>query len=335
MANLNHLAFLEHGVEAWNAARRAAPESLPDLANADLSHRSLAGIDFSAADLRGANLQGCDLERADLSEAWLEGADFSGARLVGARLSGARLTRWRPNGAALADPSQHLGSAEQLAVLLRGAEAWWTWRHENSEVPLDLPDESWLAKLVRTQRSLSDVSARIRFEGNEQHLAILRTGVARWNAWRIDNPDVVPDLRGADLLGASLGSADLSLAKLDGALLAGASLSSANLLGADLHEANLCWADLGGANLIRAVLIRANLTGADLRSANLEYAECAEAYLTGVILDRTTLNEALLKEADFFEGNARQLATLYESGSAWNEWRQQNPEVVPDLRVAN
>jgi uncharacterized protein YjbI with pentapeptide repeats len=332
MANSNHLAFLDHGVEASNAARRAAPEGLPDLASADLSHRSLAGINFSAADLRGANRQGCDLEGADLSDAWLEGADFSGARLAGARLSGARLTQWRLDGAVLAEASQHLGSAEQLAVLLRGADAWYTWRQENRDETLDLPEDSWLAKLVRTQRSLSNASARTRFEGNDQHLAMLGAGVEYWNAWRTDNPDVAPDLRGANLSAASLDNADLSFAKLDAALLAGAAMRFANLTGADLREAHLCWADLGGATLIGAALIRANLTGANLRGANLDLSDCAEANLTGALLDRTKLNEALLEQADFFEGNALQLATLYESGSRWNAWRQQNPDVVPDLR---
>jgi uncharacterized protein YjbI with pentapeptide repeats len=335
MANPNHLAFLERGVEAWNAARDAAPEGLPDLAGADLSHRSLARIDFSAADLRGANLQGCDLEGADLSDAWLEGADLSGARLIGARLSGARLTRWRLDGAALADSSQHLGNAEQLAVLLRGAESWYRWRQENRDVSLDLPEDSWLAKLVRTQRSLTDAAARTQFEGNDQHLATLRAGVQRWNAWRDDNPEVKPDLRGANLLGASLDNANLIWAKLDGALLAGADLRSASLVGAELREAHLCWADLGGANLMGAALIGANLTGADLRGANLDLADCAGANLSGAALDAATLNEALLELADFFEGNARQLATLYESQSEWNVWRKQNPDLVPDLRGAN
>jgi uncharacterized protein YjbI with pentapeptide repeats len=59
---------------------------------------------------------------------------------------------------------------------------------------------------------------------DEEHFALLKKGVAAWNAWRKENPDIHPDLRGADLIAASL--------------------SRANLFGADLIEANLSGADL-------------------------------------------------------------------------------------------
>ena len=34
---------------------------------------------------------------------------------------------------------------------------------------------------------------------NDEHVAILKQGVAAWNAWRRKNRDVRPDLQGADL----------------------------------------------------------------------------------------------------------------------------------------
>jgi uncharacterized protein YjbI with pentapeptide repeats len=43
---------------------------------------------------------------------------------------------------------------------------------------------------------------------NEEHLAVLRQGVAAWNAWRKNNPDI-PDLSDADLLGTDLLGTDL------------------------------------------------------------------------------------------------------------------------------
>jgi hypothetical protein len=35
---------------------------------------------------------------------------------------------------------------------------------------------------------------------NDEHVALLKQGVAAWNAWRRDNPDVRPDFSGADLI---------------------------------------------------------------------------------------------------------------------------------------
>src|SRR3954453_18459775 len=62
------------------------------------------------------------------------------------------------------------------------------------------------------------------FMANEEHVALLKQGGNAWNAWRRQNPDLRPDLRGADLRGA-----DLSEAKLDGAVLIETNLEDANL----------------------------------------------------------------------------------------------------------
>src|SRR5262249_34255364 len=88
---------------------------------------------------------------------------------------------------------------------------------------------------------------------NEAHVAILKKGVAAWNAWRDENTNIRPDLYRADLREASLISADLF-----GADLFGANLLKANLRGADLRAADL-GADLRGADLREASLISANL----------------------------------------------------------------------------
>jgi hypothetical protein len=36
------------------------------------------------------------------------------------------------------------------------------------------------------------------------HFAAFMKGVAAWNAWRAENPDIRPDLSGANLIGANL-----------------------------------------------------------------------------------------------------------------------------------
>jgi uncharacterized protein YjbI with pentapeptide repeats len=124
---------------------------------------------------------------------------------------------------------------------------------------------------------------------DEEHLKIIRQGVAAWNDWREKNPEVQPDLREAKLSEANLNGANLSGAYLSGAFLMGAQLNGANLSGARLGSAQLRWADLSGANLTGAHLI-----GADLINAYLHGADLTGANLTEARLIRTHLHHATL-----------------------------------------
>jgi len=89
---------------------------------------------------------------------------------------------------------------------------------------------------------------------NDEHVAMLKQGVAAWNAWRDETPNIRPDLSGADL----------SETNLSGANLREAHLTRANLSGAHLSKA-----DLREANLTQANLMRANLTGTSLGGSSL------------------------------------------------------------------
>jgi hypothetical protein len=134
---------------------------------------------------------------------------------------------------------------------------------------------------------------------NEEHLAILKKGVADWNEWRKQNPDIRPYLVKADLSGAKLRDANLRFANLSGAYP-----FEANLFGANLFEANLRGADLGLANLEEANLIKADLRGANLQWANLSVAELIGANLGGANLSEANLTAATfswakLGETDF------------------------------------
>jgi uncharacterized protein YjbI with pentapeptide repeats len=76
----------------------------------------------------------------------------------------------------------------------------------------------------------------------EEHIGLIHQGVAAWNRWRADNPDIRPDLVGAglrclDLTGANLDDADLKGADLHGTILNRASLVRANLAGANQGRA--------------------------------------------------------------------------------------------------
>jgi hypothetical protein len=122
---------------------------------------------------------------------------------------------------------------------------------------------------------------------NDEHVALLKQGVAAWNAWRDKNPNIRPDLSGANLIEANL----------IGANLGGAHLGGANLSRANLSEAHLRMANLSEAKLIRAKLIRANLYGAHLRRANLNGANLNGADLNGADLIEADLGEADLQAA--------------------------------------
>jgi hypothetical protein len=109
---------------------------------------------------------------------------------------------------------------------------------------------------------------------NNEHVALLKQGVAAWNAWRRENPDIRPDLREADLREVNLGGANLIKADLRRTDLREADLSGAGLIRADLREvnlggANLRGADLRGASLQAATLVDTDLTGADLTGCRI------------------------------------------------------------------
>src|SRR5262249_41400741 len=99
-----------------------------------------------------------------------------------------------------------------------------------------------------------------------------------WNAWRMENPAVVPNLTGIALsvgerqMGPinggpiNLSSARLRHASLRFAMLTGADLSTVGLWDADLSDARLDRANLAGADLSEALLDRAISLALDSRA---------------------------------------------------------------------
>ncbi len=156
-------------------------------------------------------------------------------------------------------------------------------------------------------------------------LAKLRQGVAIWNYWRAENPNLHPDLRGADLSGADLRKADLSGAYLSEAYLGGADLRGAHLVEADLRGAQLSGvqlsgADLSGADLSDARLRRTDLRGVHLRGADLRGADLSEAYLSEADIRGADLSGVHLRGADL-SGADLSDANLTESDVALDQLR--------------
>jgi uncharacterized protein YjbI with pentapeptide repeats len=134
---------------------------------------------------------------------------------------------------------------------------------------------------------------------NSEHLQILKQGVAAWNAWRIENNNITPDLTHTDLHEAHLAGADLRKADLLNANLYSADLRKADLRDARLLYANVYNANLSGANLTGADLFSANLSEAFLHDANLHGADLTNANLHGADLARADVSEAILWETVF------------------------------------
>jgi hypothetical protein len=140
---------------------------------------------------------------------------------------------------------------------------------------------------------------------NEQHLALLKRGVEVWNAWRFENPRVVPNLRGADLSGrrrlfhrVNLNHADLSQANLRGAYFSEAMLYHANLSKANLENADLNSIYAVKASFERATLRNTFLNDADLDEAHLRWADLSGACLYRTSMRRSDLRGAVLARAD-------------------------------------
>jgi uncharacterized protein YjbI with pentapeptide repeats len=121
VANAEHLAILEKGVDVWNKWREGGAIE-PDLAFASLEYAELAGVNFTNTGLYAVDLAFSNLTDADFSNAWLTNANLGGAGLNRARFANADLSGVNFNHADLsgADLSQAvLGYTVFSAVDLR------------------------------------------------------------------------------------------------------------------------------------------------------------------------------------------------------------------------
>jgi uncharacterized protein YjbI with pentapeptide repeats len=120
VANAEHIAALNLGVDEWNVWRKRQGDLRPDLSatslggfylrEADLSWCDLSDTDLSGAilirtKLLGANLRRAKMNQADLTSADLQLARLSGAVAVSARLTSANLYNAHLDGADLRDAS--------------------------------------------------------------------------------------------------------------------------------------------------------------------------------------------------------------------------------------
>lgn len=149
---------------------------------------------------------------------------------------------------------------------------------------------------------------------NSEHVSFLNKGVKSWNAWRVANPQLMPDLSAYDFTeikpvyeydssgtkhSAQLWRINLSGTDLRGAILSRqelfkADLSNSNLQGAVLNDAILKFSDLRGVNLRDANLKGARLIKADLRGADLSGASVFGISPWGVNLENAIQKNLIL-----------------------------------------
>ena len=147
-----------------------------------------------------------------------------------------------------------------------------------------------------------------RLRKTHEQITRLKQGVATWNHWRAENPEIKPNFSGFDLNGVDLTSIDLSGADLIGTQLVGACLTAVNLNQAylrniNLSEACLAQATLESAGLSQACLIRANLQQTVFKDAYLSGADLSGADLGAADLSAANLSEAKLSAATLFRAN--------------------------------
>ncbi|MEK7832253.1 MAG: toll/interleukin-1 receptor domain-containing protein [Acidobacteriota bacterium] len=170
---------------------------------------------------------------------------------------------------------------------------------------------------------------------NPEHVRIFKSGVAVWNEWRDDNPDIKPDLSAANLdhrnynganlsealchktsfVAAQLNGANLFRANFSVSNLAGTNFTTANLNEADLSGSSPYWADFSDASLYKANLRSANLLDSNFNGANLVGTNFHEAYIGRVKFGNTDLSRAIgLDTATHYYPSTIGIDTIYLSG---------------------
>src|SRR6266566_8947642 len=105
------------------------------------------------------------------------------------------------------------------------------------------------------------------YMADQRHLNKLNEGVSAWNQWREEHPEILPDLRKADLHEAVLSGVDFRQTNLDGV-----NLRNARLCSVSLNSASLCQANLSGARLRHASMHKTFFKETILQHANFHKA---------------------------------------------------------------
>jgi uncharacterized protein YjbI with pentapeptide repeats len=118
---------------------------------------------------------------------------------------------------------------------------------------------------------------------NPEHLEILKQGVKVWNQWRLENPEIRPDISGANLDKLELIRYDFKYVNFRKASFERADLSVSDLTGADLADANLLITNVDYTNFYSATFVRANLKYAKFTSSIFDNADLRNTICSGTV----------------------------------------------------
>jgi hypothetical protein len=165
---------------------------------------------------------------------------------------------------------------------------------------------------------------------DKAHAEILNQGVDAWNQWRLENPEIRPDLAGATFLQADLANIDFENTRLGFADLEQSDLQGANLRHVDLGSSKILSCRLGNADLFGAFLFNTDFTWTDLAavslisadlvqtkfvSSNLSHANLAHASLEGTVFANINLERVQGLDSVHHRGpSTLGIDTLYKSG---------------------
>jgi len=292
MANSEHLALIQQGVEAWNAWYSKHRKVIPDLAQANFSNLNLSGINLKRAILKQANFSNANLTKAQLNNANLEKASLLGANLSNANFKGANLDFSILFKASL---DRHTVMAEKYSKV--------------HEIVNHLGENKNFAGIDLSNSNL------FRADLSNAELSQAKLVNANLNSANLSSAYLYK----ADLTGANLQNADLKNAYFSQANLTSAYLGNALCCGTYFKDAELKFANLKAAKLSHKTMIdlkwysvweivnrgavKKNLSGVDLSNANLQGVDFEEANLTNAKLNNAILRHSNLTNANLTNTN--------------------------------
>ncbi|MGK7930876.1 MAG: pentapeptide repeat-containing protein [Microcystaceae cyanobacterium] len=307
MANPEHLAILNQGVEAWNQWRRENPDVEPDLREADLSNRMLTGIDFTrmtlyGADLRKVNLSdaflcGSNINNADLREAILCRANISGAMFIESNLSDVNLTSvssvvYLDNFHLIPSQSQRktipsFGILKFKKAKLVNANCSNAIFKKTDLTEADLSNANFYktnlteANLSKANLEKTDFSEAIFYQTYLKEAQLTETTIIndKWRfVWQVSNNYILENLEEIDL-----SETDLSKVNFNSMSLIGTNFRQSKLI-----ETQFMGTKLNGADFRDANLSKADCRGANFTEARLEYANCEQTNFSRLELSKNS-----------------------------------------------